>query len=98
MIVDPPEIFDLSEVEPSTFVLCIIIPLFFVFFILQTLAFSYMGKQGLPYKGGVTLPDSHANVDNNAHVKDMQVLSFSAEIPNYLAMSFVGFVPCRFRL
>lgn len=37
VIVEPPEIFDLSEVEPSTMVLCIIIPVFFVFFILQTL-------------------------------------------------------------
>jgi hypothetical protein len=62
-----------------------------VFFIAQTLVFKHMGDQGLPYKGDPKLPDDNP-------LKSPQIFTFSQDIPNYLAMAFVGFIPCRHRL
>jgi drug/metabolite transporter (DMT)-like permease len=100
-------VFDLSELPPSKTLLSVLLPLFFVFFVSQTLAFEYMTKHGLPFRGAYDSrkPDAKELIDelHSTFWKDRATphttyFSFLQELPNYLGMLFLIALPCRKRL
>ncbi|CAD7937079.1 unnamed protein product [Amoebophrya sp. A120] len=75
---------DVSEIPASWCFLIPMVTIFFTLYILQTFAFHMMKKNGLPWKGS-----------SKEGAPPEQMWALAQDIPGYLAMCFVIYLPCK---
>ncbi|CAD7975045.1 unnamed protein product [Amoebophrya sp. A25] len=87
------EKFDISEIPASCGFLIPLVIVFFTLYVLQTFAFSMMKSNGLPWIGEAGAKEE--NLEDKYKAPPKQMWALTQDIPGYLAMCFVIFLPCK---